>query len=250
MRHHARHLVAVTLATLALPPTAAVRAQTSAGDLRAFAALRTSHIGALTPLMTPAMLTRQLNGAQLGVRYGLLDEGGVRAHSVAVSGIFVAGLKSSTTITAGVRDADCTGCTPALLLGVAGDMRVVEIGDAVGSGSALSVAVGGELGYAQLKPGSDYAITLGIGVPITLSMRGGEPSGMRVAPYFVPVYGVGQTSTACPTGCEKSGTRWVLGGGIGVWSPGSNISASVGVNQIVLSSAKPVFGVNAVIGGR
>jgi hypothetical protein len=238
-----------------IAPLEVAHAQPPARDVRAFVALRASPAGALTPLLTPAMLNRQLTGVQLGIRYGLLDEDGVRTHAVAGSVILMSGFESDVTLTAGVRDADCANCTPALLLGLAGDMRVLEIGDIVGSASTLNVTVSGDLGYAQLKPGDDYAITLGIGAPITLSLKSSGESGLRLAPYFTPVFGIGQTSEDCiqvtpPRPCHKSGTRWVLAGGLGVWKPMSSVSASIGVNQVVFSGAKPVFGVNVVVGGR
>jgi len=236
---------------LALLTTAVTAtAQSGTGDVRAFAALRASHMGSLTPIITPAMLGRRLNGAQLGVRYGLRDEAGVRSQAIAGSALFTIGLQSSVTLTAGVSDADCANCTPALLLGIGGDMRVYEAGDVAGGGSSLKVAVSGELGYAQIKP--DQAFVLGVGAPITLSLGAGGREGMRFVPYLVPVFGIGQTSAPCPgfMVCDQSGTRWVIGGGIGVWNPMSSISASIGVNQVVQAGSKPVFGINVAFGGR
>jgi len=225
-------------------------AQLSTGDARAFVALRASHIGALAPMMTPAMIGRKLNGAQLGVRYGLLDEGGVLTHGIAGSAIFGVGLQSSMVLTAGVREANCNGCTPALLLGLGGDMRVMEAGDVVGSGSSLSVAVSGDIGFAQLKP--NEAIALGVGAPVTLTLGAGGRDAMRFVSYFTPTFGIGETNADCPAfgSCERTGTRWVLGGGIGLWNPMSNVSASIGINQVMLSGAQPVYGVNVVLGGR
>jgi hypothetical protein len=237
---------------LVSPPNIA-NAQTSLGDSRAFAALRSSHVGSLTPLLTPAMISRQLNGAQLAIRYGRRDERNVRTQAIAASAVFGIGLQSSATFTAGALDADCTSCSPALLLGIGGDMRVAEFGDIMGGGSQLSVAVSGDLGYAQLKPGDDYAATLAVGAPITLSLSGGGREALRIAPYFTPVFGVGETSTPCmntASTCDKSGMRWVLGGGVGVWNRTSSVSASLGVNQVVLSGARPVFGLNVIFGGR
>jgi hypothetical protein len=240
----------VLVAAAALARASTLVAQNSPGEVRAFAALRASHIGALTPLMTPAMVGRTLNGAQLGVRYGLRDESGVRTQSIAGTALFGVGIQSSLMLTAGVSDADCANCSPAMLLGIGGDMRVYEGGDVVGGGSSLTLAVSGELGYAQLKP--DEAFVLGIGAPITLSLSAGGREGMRVVPYFTPVFGIGQTSAPCPgfMVCDQSGTRWVLGGGIGIWNPMSSVSASIGINQVMLSGAKPVFGINVAFGGR
>lgn len=243
-------LAALLAITLVIGSAGLAPAQT--GDERAFIALRATHIGALTPMMTPAMISRRLNGAQLGIRYGLRDEAGLRTQSVAGSGIIGVGMSSSVSLTAGVSDADCFGCSPAMLLGFGGDVRVFEAGDAFVSGSTLSIAVGGDLGYAQLKPGDASVLALGVSAPVTLVL-GATQEGMRIAPYFTPVFGIGSTSTGCPTNltpCEESGTRWVLGGGIGVWNPLSSIAVSIGVNQVVFSSARPVLGVNVQIGGR
>ena len=64
--------------------------------------------------------------------------------------------------------------------------------------------------------------------------------------------GVGETDAGCPAigSCERTGTRWVLGGGVGLWNPMSNVSASVGINHVFLTDAKPIYGVNVVLGGR
>jgi hypothetical protein len=247
---------AFALILLFVGPVRAARAQTS--DERAFAALRSSNIGSLTPLLTPAMLRRRLNGAQLGIRYGLRDENGLRTQAIAASAVFPAGPQSSVTVTGGVLNTNCSGCSSGVLLGIGGDMRIAEIGDVVQGGSLLSVGVSGDLGFAQLKPGSDYAFTLGVGAPITLSIGSGA-RGMRFAPYFTPMFGVGETSTSCPSvavppgspmNCDKSGVALVLGGGIGVWNPQSGVAASIGINHVVHAGAKPVFGINVILGGR
>lgn len=95
----------------------ALAAELSAQSDVAFVALRGSHLGALTPLITPAMISRRLNGAQLGLRYGFREEFDLSTQAVALSGIFGLGLSSSVALTAGVTDADCFSCSPALMLG-------------------------------------------------------------------------------------------------------------------------------------
>jgi len=245
-----RHITSLGLVLL-LAPLVPSRAQ-SPGDTRAFIALRASNIGALTPLLTPAMIGRRLNGAQLGLRYGLRDEGGVRTNSIAASGIFSIGMQSSWALTAGVSDADCVDCNPTMMLGIGGDMRIMQSGDFLTPGAMLNIGVSGDFSYARLEPGSGSALALGVGAPITLAFGAAtSESGLRFAPFFVPVFGVGQTSVGCGGGsCEESGVRFLLGGGIGVWNPASSISATLGINQVLFPDAKPVFGVNVQIGGR
>lgn len=238
--------LALLLSLAALVP---LPAQTSIE--RAFVAIRSSHIGALTPMMTPAMLSRRLNGAQLGLRYSFRDETGVKTQAIAGSGVFAVGMASSVAVTAGVTDADCIQCDPGLMIGVGGDMRVFESGSASGGG-ALTVAVSGDVGYSRLQPVDVSATAIGIGAPVTLTL-GGMATGPRFAAFLTPVFGIGSTSWGCEFSlgdCRESDTRMVLGGGIGVWNPTSSISASVGFNHVFLTDAKPVFGVNVQIGGR
>jgi hypothetical protein len=240
-------LIPLAAALLVLPG----RSMAQSGDSRALIVLRATHIGALTPSMSPATISRRLNGMQLGLRYGWHDDDGITTQAVALSGILGVGMASSVALTAGLTDADCGPCSPALMLGVGGDMRVIEVGDIVAGGSSLSVAVSGDLGFAQLKPGDETGLALGIGAPVTL-MFAATPEGIRFAPYVTPVFGVGSTSLGCSGlgECEESGTRFVIGGGIGVWNPLSSIAASLGVNHVLAEGARPVFGVNVQIGGR
>jgi hypothetical protein len=230
----------------------AVTSSQSAGDRSAFTALRGTHIGALTPLMSPAMISRRLNGTQLAIRYGLRDEGGVRSQAIAGTAMFALGMESSVSLTAGVADADCGNCSPDLLLGLGGDMRIMERGDVLAAGTSFTLAVSGDIGYGQ--PGTiEHAFALGVGTPATL-VFGATGQGMRIATFFTPVFGIGNVSAGCPllpgAPCENSGTRFVLGGGIGIWNPLTSVSASIGVNQVVLTDARPVFGVNVILGGR
>jgi hypothetical protein len=221
------------------------------GDARALLVLRASHIGALPASITPAMLSRRLDGMQLGLRYGWHDDEGITTQAAALSGILGVGMASSFAVTAGLTDSDCEGCSPALMLGIGGDMRILEMGDIVAGGSSLSVAVSGDVGYAQLKPGDATGLALGVGAPVTLTFAA-TPDGIRFAPYVIPVFGVGSTSAGC-TGlleCEESGTRFVLGGGVGVWNPLSSVSASLGITHVFAEGAKPVYGVTVQLGGR
>jgi hypothetical protein len=240
------HKTALVLFALLAPAGSAV----AQSDLLAAAALASTPIGALTPMMTSSMVGRRLEGAQLAIRYGLRRDEAINTHAIAGSVLFSAGLKSSLSLTAGVRDATCTGCSPRLMLGLGGDMRLYEGGDFAGAGSGLAVSLSGDLGYGRAF-GDEDAYALGIGTPVTLSLASGGRDALHIVPFFTPIVGIGQTS--CPgvlLDCERSGVRMVLGGGIGVWNPMTSVSASVGVNQVIRDGESPVFGINVVLGGR
>ena len=242
----------ILLALLLAPPRVARTQSVPEGTARAFEALQLTHIGGLTPLMTPAMVGRRLNGAQLGLRYGLRNDGQFRTQSVAAAGIFALGMRSTVTLNAGVVDRDCIQCNAGLMAGLGADARVYEGGDPLGTGSSITVGLSGEVGYAQDRLNDADAFAIGFGAPVTLSFATGNRESMHVVPYFTPVFGIGSLNSPCPLlgDCTKSGTRWVLGGGVGVWNPMTSVSASIGVNRVMLSDARTVFGINVVFGGR
>lgn len=229
-------------------------AQTT-GDVNAFAALRRTPIGALTPLVTPAMSERRLNGAQLGLRYGFSSDNNVHTQAFAATAMMAPNLSSTFTLTAGVLTSDCTSCSASLMLGVGGDVRVYEGGDAA-SGGSLTLAISGDAGFARLRQIDANAVALAVGLPLTLSFPTGGAQGLHVSPYFTPGFGIGALRLDCTTlngglgNCDTSGTRWLMGGGVGVWNPTTNVSASLGVNRVMLEGAETVYGINVVIGGR
>ena len=242
------YMVCRAAAVLAVTSTAGAQSE---GDVRAAVALQSTHIGAFAPLMSPSMIMRRLNGAQLGLRYGLMHDNDINTQAIAAHVTWVAGLQSSITLNGGVLDSDCRGCAPALMLGAGADMRVAELGDAAGDASQFTIAVGGDIAYATLEPSNEHALALGVSAPVTLSMGSGGRDALRFVPYFTPTFGVGETSAPCaPVSCPRSGTRFMLGGGLGIWNPTSNLSASIGINQVLITGAQPVYGINVAFGGR
>jgi hypothetical protein len=202
-------------------------------DIFAAAALAATPIGALTPLMSPSMVGRRLNSAQFALRYGQRRDGSTNTFGIAASTLFAVSLKSSVSLTAGVRATNAPlNNNPRLMLGVGGDMRIYEGGEIAGAGSGLGL--------------EDHAYALGVGVPVTVSLATGGRQGLHVVPFFSPLFGVGQVKGDT----SQSGTRVVLGGGIGVWNPLTSVSASLGVNRVMRTGEKPVFGINVILGGR
>lgn len=229
----------------------AAGAQEQSRQFRAFTALNASELGALSPLMTPSMTQRKLNGVQWALRYGVRDSSNIVSSSVAGTVIFEIGMAASVYGTVGVRNVACeAGCDPRALAGGGADMRVYQRGGIINGGSAFTVALSATGGYANLK--HDNAWVFGVGAPIALSYATGGKEGLRVVPYFRPVFGVGQTDVPCLVNenCAQSGTRWVMGGGVGVWNPMSNFSASIGISQVVFDGSHPLYGVSVIYGGR
>jgi hypothetical protein len=243
--------IVLIIIPLLLAPLRGVLAQDeSEGDARAALALSLTPIGALTPPMSAAMVGRQLRGGQFGVRYGFREDREFQA--LAATGVFALGLRSTVSITAGATDADCIGCEIALSAGLGADYRLLGVGEPAGRGTAFSISISGDAGYARVKPGDADAFAFGVGAPITFSYALGGKESMHVVPYFTPVFGMGSTNGPCVLvlDCDKSGTRWVLGGGIGIWNPLSIVSISIGVNKVMWSDSDPLYGINAVFGGR
>ena len=238
------------LALLLVVAPAPLLAQITTGEIAAVA-LRATYIAALPPLMSPAMIGRQLDGAQFAFRYGIREQDSVFTSAVAASAVFSIGMKSGVALTAGLVDADCFGCPPRVTAGVGGDMRVYEKSTVVRHGSDLTVALSGDAAWAQV-PSEESAIGLSLGAPITLTLRGSGQEGVHFVSFLNPALGVGQVDL-CPSGspnCEDTGSRWLIGGGVGLWNPLVNISASLGVNYVFEDHSKPVYGITVIFGGR
>jgi hypothetical protein len=224
-------------------------------DFWAAQALIVSPIGAITPLMSPGMIGRHLDGVQLAFRYSYRQEDpDIYTQGGALTATFSPSLRSSVSISAGMRDANCTSCAGQPMLGAGADMRVYEGANFVGRGTGVSLSVSGDVGYGRLTGSGLNAFSLGIGTPVTASYANGGQEALHVVAFATPIFGIGQVNDAgcLIPGCDSdpNGTRFVLGGGLGIWNPMTSLSAFIGLNRVMDESQKTIYGVGIVIGGR
>lgn len=149
------------------------------------------------------------------------------------------------------------------MLGVAGDTRLGET--PFESGSRLTFGLNGELGYGRPRNTSfnDGALVSGaVGIPIGLVPGTRARNAMRIVPFVTPGFGFGEirggarATVVTPEGTielrsdEQSGTRFMLGGGLGFYNRASTVSFTIGFQYVSIEDAKPQFGVALTLGGR
>lgn len=242
-------------------------AQTS-GDLAARTALVLTPVGALPPVMTSTIAAEVRTDVSVSFRYGHLptNEAGPSSNNAGATVFFPVGRRSTVSLTGGFFSPSCRGCDPGLMIGVAGDTRLGET--PFGSGrypSRLTFGLNGELGYGSPRNTSfsDGSLVSGmVGVPIGLVSGNRARDAMRIVPFITPGFGFGgirgsdRVIVVFPNGRtevrndELSGTRFMLGGGLGVYNRASTVSFTVGFQYVAIQDAEPQFGVALTLGGR
>ena len=204
--------------------------------------------GGLPQLLTNTQLGLLQNGASLVGRYGFVRGGmwSEASNNFAISTVLPVGLGSSFSLTGGVSTLICPSndaCDPRLLLGAGGDVRIftTRFGTAATSPSFITT-VAGELGWAGREDGSFFsgAVT----VPLTLVQRG---RGMQFAGYVTPGFGFAREAA---NGRDGTGSRTMLGGGVGIYNTENSVMVNAGFNYVFISEAEFMIGIGLSIGGR
>lgn len=257
---HIRHAALLGCALAAAAPVGRAHAQT-AGQFAAYNALLQTPIGALTPIMTSTITGSLQQGVQFAVRYAYMKEmvgvydapfGGasfdrfeVGANNFAATAILPAGLGSTISLTAGAFYPSCSGCRASLMLSGGGDLRLASMATGNQPDSPLFlVGLNGELGFGA--PSEVKYLSGAVGVPVSLVQRG---QGMRIGAFVTPQFGFGTAYYSGDIGGgTESGTRFGVGGGVGVYNPASTVSVTLGAQYIDFPHSTGVYGVTVRLG--
>jgi len=213
-------------------------------EAAAASALRGTPAGAFAPLMTTTMVGVPLRSPQLAFRYGYLGgNDNATLNNFGVTALFPAGTGATLSLSGGVAHPSCDGCDNSLMLSVGGDMSLFSSPLAPSSDAGrLTMTIGGELGYG--KPRDGRLLAGAIGVPFALVLGSGA---MKVVPFVTPAFGFGSSDES---GSNRSDTRVLLGGGVGLFNPHSSVSAAAGFQQVFITDGKMLFGIALSLGGR
>lgn len=239
---------------------AAPLAAQSAGDWAAYQALLFTPVGALTPVMTSTLTGELQQGVQFAVRYAYMRDrsdafaspfgGGFRsstigANNVAATAVLPAGIGNTVSLTAGSFYPTCDGCKAHLMLGAGGDLRLTSLATGAEPDSPrVIVGLDGELGFGN--PTDTRLVSAAVGVPLSLVQRG---EGMRIAVFVTPQFGFGTAYyDDALGGGSNSGTRFGVGGGIGVYNPASTVAVSLGAQYVDFPSSTGVYGLTVRLG--
>jgi hypothetical protein len=262
MRHRLRHLVAGSIAALAVAaPLAAQDVPQEVKNFSAMFALSITPPGALPPMVTRSMIGGPAAAnPQLAVRYGHLGFEGdpgdeVAINTFAATGLFSLGPVGTLSATIGRYKPDCdeADCDGEFTFGLGGDMALG--GRSFGTeptSPRLTLTLGAELGYT--KDDELTAVSGVVNAPISLVL-GGATSAWKVVPFLTPGFGYGRLNDD-EDDTEFGATRFLLGGGLGLVNPASLIGVSVGFQRVFFKfedpsgdiSSKTLFGVTVTLG--
>jgi hypothetical protein len=104
------------------------------------------------------------------------------------------------------------------------------------AGSATFVlGLSGRIGFA--KPSDATTWSASASAPLSLAM--GSATGVQFVPFVSPGFGWGHISEGRDS---ESGTRFMLGGGVGIVSMNSGLGFTLGAQKVFIDGGKLVFG--------
>ena len=236
---------AIVLTSLtSLGVAASAQAQTSLGDAAAYLALSTTPVGAMTPVVSSAMLGRIAKGYSITGQYGHLsdDAAGFNSFGASIS-MPVSGFSLGGSL--GFMSPSADGSKSNLMLGANAETNLGAWALGEGKNANLfTMTVRGDLGWANPDDGTGNSITalsFSAGAPFALVLKNGN---MTWAPFVTPGFGWGRLSA---NGASESGTRFMMGAGLGM-THRNGWGVSAGMQKVFIENGKNVFGLNISYG--
>ena len=212
----------------------------SLNDAAAYVALSMTPVGAMTPVVTSAMLGRIAKGYSIAGQYGHLSDNvaGFNSFGAAVS-MPVSGVTLGGSL--GFLSPSAQGSKSNLMLGLNAETNLGAwaLGDGKDA-NLFTLSARGDFGWAN--PQDVGVLSFSAGVPLALVLKSGS---MTWAPFVTPGFGWGRLS---PTGAQSmSGTRFMTGAGLGM-SHANGWGVSIGMQKVFIDQGKTVFGLNLSYG--
>ena len=260
----ARALVALVLA--ATEAGAQSLGQTVPNGYFEYLVLLRTPAGALPPISTSTILGVAHPALQFVGRYGYVSDitnplaKGTAGHdehslnSFGLTGIIPAGLAGTVSLTAGISNERCDGCSAQFMAALGGDYRFFASSMSDPQNLGFTVSVQAEAGLGKMEKGTAWSAKLG--VPLAASI--GAWQGTRVIPFLTPALALVRTSGTgfLPTSfvpgdiAPPSGALFSAGGGVALYNPKSRVGANIGFQYISISAADLQVGVAVSIAWR
>lgn len=231
----------VLLAALAFGCLVRPAAAQDPSDSATYLALTRTPLEALPAALDAGITGEQARGVSLRARYGIMSfDTHEYIHNFGLGLDFPVG-QSTIGLTAGYHWNRCNGtCTSHFMASASLSRNLLD--DALGAGDhAASLAVGLQTGVGFARPGDTTVVSGKIAVPVALVPASGT---LRFVPYVSPGLGLGLARQNSST---EAGLLFVLGGGLGVITPG-NFRASVGVSRAFMKGGNWLVGVDFAVG--
>jgi len=240
-----------------LATTARAQSLGSAPGYIDYLSLLGTPVASLPPLATYTLFGVAQRTPQLVARYGFVSDmarplappsGGHEAHSLdsfGLTGVLPVGLDGTVTLTAGLSNQRCGGCSgSAFMAAIGGDHRLTSISIDAASATRLTVAANGEIGVGH--PATGVTWSAAVGLPLALAL--GPTTGTSIIPFVTP--GLAGFVTHDATGGSRAAMRLMVGAGAALFNPKSALGASVGFQYVFVDKTELQFGVALSLGGR
>jgi hypothetical protein len=215
-------------------------------DASAYIALMRTAVAGLPPIATSTILGDHQNGAAFSARYGNVSGGELTnsLNNFTATAVLSGGGASTVSLTGGVSSP--SRGSSALLLGIGGDTRLSDLPMSDSrNATLLRVGLNGEFGYA--KPSGATLLAGSVGLPLSLISRSGRNE-MHVVPFLTPAFGFGDLNPE--VGDSGSGSKFMLGGGVGIFNPTSSVAINLAFQHVFVDGGQTEFGLGLVLGGR
>jgi hypothetical protein len=226
-----KFITAVAAAALVVGASVPASAQ-DANDAVAFFALISTPYGAL-----PAVASGSAKaGPSLDVRYGRYSFEGsdYSINNLGVGGNFAAAGGRMGIMLGMVNGEEGDG---AKMAGIDFNRAFMTRPIGASTSSNVSLALHPALGYGKFDDVEVNSLSFAMDVPVQLSMS--TKSGMEIVSFLAPGFGYGRLSG---DGESESGTRTVLGGGVGLLNIGGGLGVNLGFRKIFLDQAPTQWG--------
>jgi hypothetical protein len=232
-------IVLTSLASLGVVASAQAQGP-STNDIAGYVALSGTPVGAMTPVVTSAMLGRIAKGYSVAGQYGHLSDNTTGFNSFGASiSMPVSGVSLGGSL--GFFSPSAQGSKSNMMLGLNAETNVGAwaLGDGKDA-NLFTLSARGDFGWAN--PQDLGLLSFSAGAPLALVLKSGD---MTFAPFVTPGFGWGRIS---PTGASSiSGSRFMMGAGLGFMHR-NGWGASLGMNKVFIDQGKTVLGLNLSYG--
>jgi len=211
-------------------------AQVSAQDLAAYAALNSTPIGALTPVMVSPGTKGEKSFNSFSGRFSHFSPsgGGDGNNQFGATFYHQAGMNAAVSGTVGYLKPGCPAgatCDGVLMLG--GDVHSTLWNNAAAKSSTdLNINLQGSLGYGHEKDFS--AMSVAVGIPLGMSIE--QASKSRIGFFVTPGFGWGRISASGGgASASESGTRPLVGAGAS-WTAPAGWGLHLGYQAVVIEN--------------
>jgi hypothetical protein len=233
-------IVLTSVASLGVAASAQAQGNIVTNDQAGYIALAGTPVGAMTPVVTSAMLGRIPKGYSVVGQYGHLSDavGGFNSFGASIS-MPLSGFALGASV--GMFSPSAAGSKSNEMVGLNAETNLGAW--AIGEGkdaNLFTMSARGDFGWAN--PQDLGLLSFSAGAPFALVLKSGD---MTWAPFVTPGFGWGRIS---PTSFNtESGTRFMMGAGLGV-AHRNGWGVSAGMQKVFINQGKTVFGLNLSYG--